>query len=84
MKLANKLMFSCHNIAEVIAQDKPLSRRERLKFRLHLLACGVCRSFFKLDQILQKKIKEIYNSSQQNISNENITKSTIQKKIDKK
>jgi len=41
------MKHACNEISQLASDslDRPLSLRERLKFRLHLLMCGYCRDY---------------------------------------
>ncbi len=49
-------MLNCRQTSQLLSQslDRPLSFRERLSLRLHLLMCGACRRFAKQLRFLRR------------------------------
>ena len=59
------MMISCKKAAELVCQslDRPLSIRERLQLRFHLLMCRGCKAFMeqsrRLDEAIRKHFHEL-------------------------
>jgi len=48
-------MLNCYEVTRLLsaAQDRPLSLKEQLSLRLHLLVCGGCRHFEQHMKVLR-------------------------------
>lgn len=48
-------MINCRQATQLMsdAQERPLTRRERLQIRVHVLICSGCRNFGRQMQILR-------------------------------
>lgn len=64
-------MFTCREVTEICASERPLSRMERLKLKLHLLICHACSSYQRQMELLRRSFKrrsdDIVESEQQQI-----------------
>jgi len=49
-------MHSCEEITRLLseAQERPLSRREKMALRFHVIMCGHCRNFEKHIKVLRQ------------------------------
>ena len=52
----NKLLFSCRHMSELTSQslERPLSRREKVTRRLHMLLCAWCRRYDRQIRFLHR------------------------------
>jgi hypothetical protein len=53
-------MLNCKDISRVVSEsfERPLSFGERTGLRLHMLLCGTCRRFQKLQKKIQTAVKK--------------------------
>lgn len=53
-------MFSCKDISRVVSEsfERPLSFGERTILRIHLVLCGTCRKFRKLQNKIHSAVKK--------------------------
>lgn len=53
-------MLSCKDISRVVSEsfERPLSFGERTILRIHLVLCGTCRKFRKLQNKIHSAVKE--------------------------
>lgn len=60
-------MLSCKESSQLISQslDRPLSIRERLALRLHLLICDVCSRFVKHMNLLRLAMRRMRQQTEQ-------------------
>ena len=72
-------MLSCKQSSQLISQslDRPLTMRERVALKLHLLVCKYCKRFSQQVQTLRVAIKTVVSSIE---SNNNILMSSAAKK----
>ena len=72
-------MLSCKQTSQIISQslDRPLTMRERVALKLHLLVCKYCKRFSQQVQTLRVAIKTVVSSIE---SNNNILMSSAAKK----
>jgi predicted anti-sigma-YlaC factor YlaD len=61
-------MLDCKQASQIISQslDRPLTLRERLALKLHLLICEYCRQFSQHMQTLRVAIKQMTSSIESN------------------
>ncbi|MDH5572955.1 MAG: zf-HC2 domain-containing protein [Gammaproteobacteria bacterium] len=54
-------MMNCKQATQLMSQsqDRPLSRRERISIRLHLLICSGCKNYNKQLTLISKSIKQL-------------------------
>ena len=60
-------MLSCKESSQLVSQslDRPLSIRERLALRLHLLICDVCSRFVKQMNLLRLAMRRMTQQTEQ-------------------
>ena len=88
--LFNRLLLECQEVSRLVthSMDEPLTLRQRLRVRWHLLICRYCRNFqkqvFLLRNILRRKSKTTLEEDKQEIhlskeAKERITKALREK-----
>jgi hypothetical protein len=61
-------MLSCKQVSELVSQslDRPLTRRQRIAVRLHLLVCIACARFKRQIVLIQAMIDQFVSETEQN------------------
>lgn len=67
-------MLSCKSSSRLVseAQERSLTRRERLGLRLHLMMCGNCRRFERQIQILRKGVALLIHSEDKEVEDQSL------------
>ena len=82
-----KIAYNCHK-ATLLIEKKQLARltlREKMELKIHLAGCSVCKLFERQSILINKQMKNLFQSSlQKNHALDERYKKELQEKIDEK
>jgi predicted anti-sigma-YlaC factor YlaD len=81
----NKIAYNCKKATFLIEkkQISPITLREKVELSIHLAGCSVCRTFEKQSAAINKMVKEMFLSSEnQNAKLDEDFKTKLQNRID--
>ena len=84
MSYLKKIIYNCRQATYLIDKKEmhPLTLRERIELRIHLLGCGFCRIYKKQSHVINEMVQQLFRSSEQAVKLDDKYKAELRERIE--